>query len=174
MAEATGAEVTFDQNKQQISINVAKGQEESQTELGQRRAFSDQTVKHIKNFANSGITRNKDDLLFGETQYKEAIIVNEVNVSKKDFGFTVPSGTKRIGVLIGYKDYENDLDRNANYTILDSKGTSVASGKVEDGKVVTNEIVTNGETAFTLQFESWSTKDVGAGYLIFDESWIEN
>ncbi|WP_178023662.1 hypothetical protein [uncultured Paenibacillus sp.] len=84
--------------------------------------------------------------MFGEAQYKEAFIVNEVNVSKKDFGFTVPSGTKRIGVMVGYKDNEVDIDRKASYTILDSKGTSVASGKVEDGKVLSNEIVANGET----------------------------
>ncbi|WP_232436433.1 stalk domain-containing protein [Paenibacillus rubinfantis] len=174
VAEATGAEVSFDQSKQQIVINVSKDQEGSQLEPGQRRAFSDQTVKHIKNYANSGVTRNKEELLFGETQYKEAFVVNEVNVAKQDFAFAVPSGTKRIGVLIGYKDNEDHIDRKANYTILDSKGASVSTGKVEDGKVLSNEIVTNGETEFKVVFESGSTLSVGAGYIIWDESWIEN
>ncbi|CAM3939649.1 MULTISPECIES: stalk domain-containing protein [Paenibacillus] len=174
VAEATGAEVTFDPVKQQIAITTTNNKESTPSEPGQRRAFSDQTVKHIKNYANSGVTRNKEELLFGETQYNEAFVVTDVNVAKTDFGFTVPTGTKRIGVLIGYKDNEDDLIRKANYTILDSKGSSVASGKVEDGKVVSNEIVTNGETKFTVVFESGSTSSAGAGYIIWDESWVEN
>lgn len=172
VAEATGAEVNFDGAKKQISIDI-NANEEATTD-GQRLPFDEKTVTHVKGFHSSGITRSEADLLFGEVQYNAAFIVNEVNVAKKEFGFTVKEGTKQIGILMGYKDNEDDLDRSATYNITDSKGSSVASGKIEDGKVLGNVIVTNGETEFTVSFESGSTKSVGAGYLIWDESWIEN
>lgn len=177
VAEATGAEVTFDSAKQQIVLETGKGgsgSEEAAT--GVKVSFSSDNVSHVQiGIDKSGVTRNKEDLLFGETQYEAAFTVSEVNVAGAEFGFKVKAGAKKMGILLGYKANEEDVKRTAKYTIKDSTGQTLASGQIKDGTVESNEIVVpTGETEFTVHFESGSTSSKGAGFLIWDESWTEN
>ncbi|MBU5670232.1 hypothetical protein [Paenibacillus brevis] len=90
------------------------------------------------------------------------------------FGFKVKEETKKMGILLGYKSNE-DIKLIATYIIKNKDGESLASGQIEDGAVESKEIaVPNGETEFIVEFESESTNNVGVGYIIWDESWIEN
>lgn len=172
VAEATGVEVSFNAVKQQISL-TSKASTSNTSSTETRVPFSVDNVSHVKGYDVSGITRNKTELLFGETQYETAFSVSEVNVAKKEFGFKVKKGTKKIGLLMGYKANENK--RSASYTIVDKNGQSLASGKILDGTVEKNEIIIpNNETEFTVTFESGSTNNSGVGYIIWDESWLEN
>ncbi|AOZ94945.1 hypothetical protein PNBC_08060 [Paenibacillus crassostreae] len=175
VAEAAGVDVEYEAAKQQISLNTKTSSTTIST--GERVPFSVDNVSHfLIDLDKSGITRNRAELLFGEVQYETAFTVTKVNVAGADFGFNVKKGTKRIGVLIGYHANEEDLDfkRTARYSIMDSKGQSLAAGSITDGAVVSNEIVIpNNETVFTVNFESGATSSTGTGYMIWDESWLE-
>ncbi|RXZ83005.1 hypothetical protein EBB07_08855 [Paenibacillaceae bacterium] len=161
VGEATGAEIGFDGNTQTISISTDSDQKEAV-----RQAFSEDTVSHIKGISASGITQNKDDLLFGETSYTKAFMVTGVNSAGKDIKFEVKKG-KTVGVLIGYKG-----DGPATYTI-GTKTSTFATGTVQPGGVVDNTFdLPAGVTELTLEFTGKAGGN-GSGYLIWDESWVE-
>lgn len=175
VAEATGAEVGYDNAKQQIVIETTASQAQTPA-TGVREPFSVSNVSHVQiEYDDSGITRNKEDLRFGETQYEAAFRVTGVNFLEEKFGIKVKKGTKKVGLLLGFKANEEKAGRNATYTVTDSKGQALATGTIKDGTVESNEIVVpNNETQFTVIFESEyiGTNDA-TGYVIWDESYLE-
>ncbi|GIO34078.1 MULTISPECIES: stalk domain-containing protein [Paenibacillus] len=175
VAEATGAEVKFDGAKQQITISTGSNQAEAETpnKQGERVPFSVNNVSHLKwSYFASGITRNKADLLFGETQYETAFIVNEVNSAGQGVAFKVKEGTKRVGVLVGFKSPKSD--GTATYSIADKDGQALATGQIGNGKVVNNELVLPaGTTELYVTFKG-PAGEKSTGYILWDESWLEN
>lgn len=174
-AEATGAEIKFDGATQQISINTGNTGTPAQTPVaGQRVPFGVDNVTHFKwSYFKSGVTRNKEDLLFGETQYETGFMVSEVNSAGQGVAFKVKEGTTKVGVLLGFKYNKSDKTYNATYTIADKDGQAFATGQVESGKVVNNELVLpKGVTDLYVEFEG-PVGGEGKGYVIWDESWLE-
>jgi hypothetical protein len=169
VAEATGAEISWDSKSQTISIYTVKQSESNEPK--ERKPFSSDTVSHLQGgITANGITRNKDELLFGETQYTTAFVVYGINSAGQGLNIKVKSGTSKVGVLIGYK--YGDSNRKATYTIS-ANGSTLATGTVMNGTVVNNEFeLPAGVTELYLEFEG-SPRGDGAGYLIWDESWIE-
>lgn len=173
VAEATGAEVKFDGAKQQITISTGSNQAETPSKQGERTPFSVNNVSHLKwSYYASGITRNKEDLLFGETQYETAFIVNEVNSASQGVAFKVKEGTKRVGVLVGFKSPKSD--GTATYKISDKDGQALAAGQIGNGKVVNNELaLPAGTTELYVMFKG-PAGEKSTGYILWDESWLEN
>jgi len=163
VAEATGADVKWDAASQTISI----GTEEAEAV---RKPFSNNVVSHVKGYGVSGITQNKDELLFGETQYTTGFMVQGVNSAGQEIKFKIKEGTKRIGITVAFKD-KNDY--GATYTI-GTKDSNLATGSIEDGAVASNTFdVPRGVTELILEFKGSVWTD-GTGYLIWDESWLES
>jgi hypothetical protein len=172
VAEATGAEVTWDSKSQTISINTVKQNESSAPKV--RMPFSADTVSHVQkrnDIHANGITRNKEELLFGETQYTAAFAVYDVGNFNRDVTFKVKDGTTRVGVLIGYKVDSDRNESEAMYSIS-GNGSTFAAGVVKSGTVVETQFeLPKGVTELTLTFRD--PNGSGAGYLIWDESWVE-
>lgn len=170
VAEATGAEIKFDGAKGQISISTGSEASNSQ---GVRSPFSVDNVSHFKwDYFTSGITRNKEDLLFGETQYETAFTVSGVNSAGQGVAFKIKKGTKTVNVLIGFKSSKSD--GVGTYVITDKEQQALATGKVEDGKLVSNELVLpTGTTELYVTFKGPAGGN-STGYIIWDESWLEN
>lgn len=170
VAEATGAEIKFDGAKGQISISTGSEASNSQ---GVRSPFSVDNVSHFKwDYYTSGITRNKEDLLFGETQYQTAFTVSGVNSAGQGVAFKVKQGTKQVGVLIGFKSPKSE--GIGTYIITDKNDQSLATGEVGNGKVVSNELVLpTGTTELYVTFKG-PAGEKSTGYIIWDESWLEN
>jgi len=182
VAEATGADIKWDGASQTITIN-AKGQETSSSSPSQpvRKPFSTDTVSYLEwdgNYNPNGITHNKEDLLFGETQYQTAFMVSDVGsgISRGGVGFKVKEGTKKVGVLVGFKNNDEEDDPlTASYTIKDKDGNALATGSVKAGTVVENTLdLPDGVTELNIQFEVTSSfLKEGKGFLIWDGSWVE-
>lgn len=173
VAEATGADIRYDAAKQQISITT--GPIAETPGKGERVPFSENNVSHFKwSYYKSGITRNKEDLRFGETQYETAFVVSGVNSAGQGFAFKVKEGTKKIGVLVGLKTQKSDRIYSGTYTISDKEGQALATGKVENGTVVENVLVLpNNTTELYVKFTGPAGEDA-TGYVLWDESWLEN
>jgi hypothetical protein len=173
VAEATGADVKWDGKTQKITIS--SGSTDSGTQETARRPFSAKTVANIQAWnydASGGTTHNKDDLLVGGKQYTAGFIVNKVNSANKGVAFSVPKGTSKVGVSIGYK---NNLDEQteALYSIVDRDNHTLASGSVKSETVVENILeLPDGVTELYLTFKD-SKADNGIGLLLWDESWVE-
>lgn len=166
VSEATGVSVNWNNAKQQISITTKET-----PATGKKLSFNSETVKHIKWGNNTnGITRNKEDLLFGGTQYNAAFMVSGVSNAGQGVGFSVQQGAKRLEVLIGYK---NDKEYEGKYTITDRADQTLATGTLMSGEVETNTIdLPPGVTDLYIEFEGepWGS---GLGFLIWDESYLE-
>ncbi|MFD3261231.1 stalk domain-containing protein [Paenibacillus lentus] len=173
VAEATGADVRYDAAKQQISITA--GTVAETPSKGERTPFNVNNVSHFKwSYYTSGITRNKEDLQFGETQYEAAFMVTGVNSAGQGVAFKVKEGTKKVGVLVGFKAPKTDKVYSGTYTIADKDGQAFATGKIESGTVVENVMVLpNNTTELYVKFEGPAGDD-STGYVIWDESWLEN
>ncbi|WP_246021105.1 stalk domain-containing protein [Paenibacillus lentus] len=173
VAEATGANIRYDAAKQQISITT--GPVAETPGKGERTPFSVNNVSHFKwSYYPSGITRNKEDLQFGETQYETAFMVTGVNSAGQGVAFKVKDGTQKVGVLVGFKTSETDKDYTGTYTISDKDGQAFATGKIESGTVVENVLVLPDQTTeLYVKFKGPAGKD-STGYVIWDESWLEN
>ncbi|WP_230202582.1 stalk domain-containing protein [Paenibacillus ihumii] len=173
VAEATGADVRYDAAKQQIVIST--GPVAETPSKGERTPFSVNNVSHFKwSYYKSGITRNKEDLQFGETQYETAFMVTGVNSAGQGVAFKVKEGTKKVGVLLGFKTPKTDKEYSAKYTIADKDGQAFATGKIENGKVVENVLVLpDNTTDLYVSFTGPAGED-SAGFVIWDESWLEN
>ena len=169
VGEATGAEVSFNSAKQQIQIITSSA---SVPSSGERVPFGVDHVSHFKwGGYLSGVTRNKNDLLFGETQYETAFIVNDVNSAGQGVAFKVKEGTKRVGVLVGFKSISSD--KIGSYTISTKDGQALAAGKVESGKLENNELVLpRGTTELFVEFKG-PAGEKSTGFVIWDESWLE-
>lgn len=178
VAEATGAEVGFDGATQQISISTGSQEQEQeqgqeQPAQGERTPFNVNNVSHLKwGYTANGITRNKEDLLFGETQYQTAFTVSGVNSAGQGVAFKVKKGTKQMGVLVGFKASESG--GTGTYVIKDKEKQSLATGKVEDGKVVSNELVLPAGTTELYVTFTGPAGGKSTGYIIWDESWLQN
>ncbi|MBE9915552.1 copper amine oxidase N-terminal domain-containing protein [Paenibacillus donghaensis] len=173
VAEATGADIKFDGNRQQISISTGKTGSNTENPQGVRTPFNENTVSHMKwSYYTSGITRNKEDLRFGETQYQTAFTVGGVNSAGQGVAFKVKEGTKKMGVLIGFKSPKDE--GKASYVIEDKNKQALATGQVGSGKVENNELVLpKGTTELYVTFKGPAGED-STGYVIWDESWVEN
>ena len=156
----------MDKDKQEITIITKDA-----PVTGKVLPFEMDTVKHIKwGYDTNGITQNKEDLLFGEKQYKKAFIVSKVNSAGQGFGMSLKQGAKKAEVLIGFK---NDKEFEATYTITDRSGQTVATGKVKSGTVELNKIeLPLGVRDLYVEFKG-SGGGSGTGFLIWDESKIE-
>lgn len=176
VAEATGADIEWNAAKQQISISAAAGEAaEQQPGAGVRTPFGVNNVSHIKwSYYTSGITRNKDELLFGETQYETAFMVSGVNSAGQGVAFKVKEGTKQVGVLIGFKYPKDDKTYTAAYTIKDKDGQALATGEVENGKVTDNVLILPDKTTELYVEFKGPAGGSAKGYVIWDESWLEN
>ncbi|ANY70944.1 hypothetical protein BBD42_23550 [Paenibacillus sp. BIHB 4019] len=162
VAEATGAEIKWDNDTQSISIST--GDQEAT-----RQPFNTSNVSHVKTYTESGITNNVDELLFGETQYTSAFVVQGVNSANQGVTFKIKEGTKKIGISIGFKDPKGT---NATYSI-GTKTSTFATGSVNNGTVVTNTLdIPKGTTELILEFKGQPGAN-GKGYLLWDESWLE-
>lgn len=174
VAEATGAEVKYDPATQKIAIN-ASGQAAEQPTAGTITPFGVNNVSHKEwSYYTSGITRNKEELLFGETQYETAFMVSGVNSAGQGVAFKVKEGTKKVGVLVGFKDSKGDDTSTASYTISDKDGQALATGQIANGKVTENVLVLPaGTTELYVKFKG-PAGGSSKGYVIWDESWLEN
>ena len=162
VAEVTGADVKWDAVSQSISISTGE-------QVIVRKPFSNETITHVKTSQNSGITENLDELLFGETQYTKAFMVQGVNSAGQKIVFKVKDGTKKVGVTLGFKDTSVG---NASYTI-GTKESNFATGSIVEGSVTSNTFdVPKGTTELILEFTG-KIGGKGKGYLIWDESWTE-
>ncbi|MDR0267918.1 stalk domain-containing protein [Paenibacillus sp.] len=173
VAEATGADITLDVAKQQISISTGKTGSNTEGAQGVRTPFSENNVTHMEwSYYTSGVTRNKEDLRFGETQYQAAFTVSDIDSAGQGVAFKVKEGTKKMGVLIGFKSSENES--TGSYVIADKDGQALATGQIGSGKVTNNELVLpKGTKELYVKFKGKpGTKS--AGFVIWDESWIEN
>lgn len=173
VSEATGAEVEWDGTKQQISLSTKPA-----LSKGQKVPFSADNVTNFKwSYYESGITWNKADLLFGETQYSEGFVVNKVTSAGQGVAFKIPKGTTKVGVLLGFKfDKEVKNNSKVTYTITDKNEQSLASGEISNNSVVNNELVLpSGTTELYVKFKTdlFAGSD-GRGFLLWDESWLEN
>lgn len=166
VSEATGAFIEWNQEKQEITLITKDA-----PVTGEVLPFEMDTVKHIKwGYDINGITQNKEDLLFGEKQYKKAFIVNKVNSAGQGFGMSLKQGAKKAEVLIGFKD---DKENEAIYTITDRSGQTLATGKVKSGTVEFNKIeLPLGVSDLFVEFKG-NAGGSGTGFLIWDESKIE-
>ncbi|WP_435921947.1 stalk domain-containing protein [Paenibacillus sp. DYY-L-2] len=178
VAEATGADIEWNAAKQQISISAAAGNDEvaGQPSSGVRTPFGVNNVSHLKwSYYTSGITRNKDELLFGETQYETAFMVSGINSAGQGVAFKIKEGTKQVGVLVGFKYPKDDKTYTASYTIKDKNGQALATGEVENGKVTDNVLVLpdNKTTELYVEFKA-PAGGSAKGFVIWDESWLEN
>lgn len=164
VSEAAGVFVDWNNELQQITMITKDA-----PATGEVLPFNKDTVKHIPwGLGSQGITRNKEDLKFGNTQYEAAFAVSEVGI--RGVGFKVKQGAKKLNIMVGFKD---DDPVEAKYTVKDRSGQSLATGKVKNNTVEMNQIeLPLGVTELYIEFIAPIAGD-GMGFIIWDGSTIE-